>query len=159
MMSLVPTPWELWLLVGLVLGGAELHFGHYVLLAFGLGAWAAALAAGLGASFNLQVVTFILASCALVASSRTLFRRFLFPVSRGLPEGADALLGAEAVVVEPLSETAGTVRLHGTLWAARTLAGAIPPGERVRVERVEGLTLYVRRQEVPVWQALSTKGT
>ena len=39
----------------------------------------------------------------------------------------------------------GVVRINGELWSARSLAGAVDLGERVVVEKVEGLKLYVRR--------------
>ncbi len=39
----------------------------------------------------------------------------------------------------------GRVRIRGTTYTARILAGE--PGDRVRVESVEGMTLVVRRAE------------
>ena len=55
--------------------------------------------------------------------------------------GAEALVGAEAVVVTPLRPD-GQVRISGELWRARCEDGA-DVGERVRVVRVDGLTLEV----------------
>ena len=55
--------------------------------------------------------------------------------------GAEALVGATAVVVTPC-RPAGQVRVVGELWSARCDAGA-DAGATVRVERVEGLTLVV----------------
>jgi membrane protein implicated in regulation of membrane protease activity len=55
--------------------------------------------------------------------------------------GAEAMIGKEAEVVtrcHPLGE----VRVHGELWRASCDDGA-EPGERVRIERIEGLTLVV----------------
>ena len=41
----------------------------------------------------------------------------------------------------------GKAELRGTQWAARTSGSAtLPPGQRCRVERVEGLTLWVRAE-------------
>jgi membrane-bound serine protease (ClpP class) len=57
--------------------------------------------------------------------------------------GAEAMIGKEAEVVtrcHPLGE----VRVHGELWRASCGEGA-EPGERVRIERIEGLTLVVTR--------------
>jgi membrane-bound serine protease (ClpP class) len=51
--------------------------------------------------------------------------------------GVEALVGAEAEVVD-----ARFVRVAGELWQARNLEGR-RPGERVRVARVDGLTLEV----------------
>ncbi len=59
--------------------------------------------------------------------------------------GHEELVGAIAEVRTPLSPT-GRVWTGGTLWRAR-LAGAgapLQPGDRVKVEAVDGLTLVVR---------------
>lgn len=68
--------------------------------------------------------------------------------------GAELLPGADAEVTDALVageapgvEFSGMVRLRGELWRA-TAREAIPAGARVRVVRVEGLTLHVRPAEV-----------
>jgi membrane protein implicated in regulation of membrane protease activity len=55
--------------------------------------------------------------------------------------GAEALVGARAVVVTPCRPE-GQVRVAGELWRALCRAGA-DAGDVVQVERVEGLTLIV----------------
>jgi membrane protein implicated in regulation of membrane protease activity len=54
--------------------------------------------------------------------------------------GVEALVGRTAVVADD-----GWVRLNGELWRARGVEGA-QPGDRVVVERIDGLTLLVRRR-------------
>jgi membrane-bound serine protease (ClpP class) len=58
--------------------------------------------------------------------------------------GIEELVRETGKVVAPIAGAAnrGMVRVHGELWQA-TSAAAIPEGARVRVLRVEGLTLYV----------------
>ncbi|MGH9728671.1 MAG: NfeD family protein, partial [Candidatus Acidiferrales bacterium] len=66
--------------------------------------------------------------------------------------GADELLGAVGEIIEPvaLAGANGMVLIHGELW--RAAAGEpIPKGARVRVSRVQGLTLFV--EPVPVGSA------
>ena len=55
--------------------------------------------------------------------------------------GAEALLGASAVVVTPCRPI-GTVRVAGELWRARCEDGA-DRGDTVQVRSIEGLTLDV----------------
>ncbi len=55
--------------------------------------------------------------------------------------GAQALIGAEATVVEPCRPT-GQVRVNGEIWSARCEAGA-DRGETVRIVALENLTLLV----------------
>ncbi len=63
-----------------------------------------------------------------------------------LKTGVEAMVGQEAVVTEALSDPhGGTVRINGELWTARSLSGPVAEGERVTVEQVEGLKLWVRR--------------
>jgi membrane-bound serine protease (ClpP class) len=57
--------------------------------------------------------------------------------------GAEAMIGARAVVVAPCRPV-GRVRIQGELWEARCDAGA-DVGATVRVDRIEGLTLVVVR--------------
>lgn len=77
---------------------------------------------------------------------------------RSTPEhlvGPRAMLGQEAIVVDAISSSGdGTVRINGELWSARSLGDEMKVGERVRVEQVEGLKLWVRRpvasNELPI---------
>ncbi len=55
--------------------------------------------------------------------------------------GAEAMIGQEAEVVAACRPD-GQVRIAGELWQARCAAGA-GVGERVRIERLDGLTLVV----------------
>ena len=60
--------------------------------------------------------------------------------------GREELVGEEGVVTESASAVGGLgqVRVHGEIWRAAFLAqGLLPPGARVRVKEVKGLTLEV----------------
>jgi membrane protein implicated in regulation of membrane protease activity len=57
--------------------------------------------------------------------------------------GAEAMIGSEARVVERC-DPRGRVSYRGELWEAHCVDGA-EPGERVRIEAIEGLTLQVAR--------------
>jgi membrane protein implicated in regulation of membrane protease activity len=57
--------------------------------------------------------------------------------------GVETLVGATGTVVLPCRPI-GQVRVGGELWGAECEEGA-DVGETVRVERVDGLTLVVRR--------------
>lgn len=59
--------------------------------------------------------------------------------------GSEQLIGAGAEARSSI-DPEGQVWIEGALWRARLAAGAspVPPGDRVTVEAVEGLTLVVR---------------
>jgi membrane protein implicated in regulation of membrane protease activity len=145
-MDLTPTAWQLWIVAALVFGGLEIKLSGFVTLWFAVGALVAALAAALGLGINPQLVLFTGVSVALFSASRTIFKRAFMRSASPLKLGVEAMVGQEAVVTEALSEPhGGTVRINGELWTARSLAGPVAEGERVTVEQVEGLKLWVRR--------------
>jgi membrane-bound serine protease (ClpP class) len=61
--------------------------------------------------------------------------------------GVENLIGATGKATERLAPS-GQVRVLGELWEARSSA-ALPPGSRVRVVAVDGLTLEVEAVEEP----------
>jgi membrane-bound serine protease (ClpP class) len=66
--------------------------------------------------------------------------------------GTEELVGEEGVVTEPAATAGGLgqVRVHGEIWRAAFLAGALlPQGARVRVNKVQGLTLEVEPVSQP----------
>ena len=147
--------WQLWILAAIIGGALEMALPGFVVLWFAVGALAAALIAALGLGINVQLLVFMAVSLALFAGSRTLFKKAFMRTATQMKTGVEAMLGQEAVVTESLVEGhGGTVRINGELWTARSLAGPVAEGERVIVEQVEGLKLWVRRPsaalEVPL---------
>ena len=145
-MDLTPTDWQLWIIAAMVFGGLEMKLSGFVTLWFAIGSLAAALTAALGLGINFQLALFSVVSLALFAGSRTIFKEALMRSASTLKTGVEAMVGQEAVVTEALSDPhGGTVRINGELWTARSLSGPVAEGERVTVEQVEGLKLWVRR--------------
>jgi len=145
-MDLTPTDWQLWIAAALVFGALEIKLSGFVTLWFAVGALAAALAGGLGLGINSQLLLFTLVSLALFSASRTIFKRAFMRSASPMKVGVEAMVGQEAVVTESLSDPhGGTVRINGELWTARSLSGPVAEGERVTVEQVDGLKLWVRR--------------
>jgi membrane-bound serine protease (ClpP class) len=92
-------------------------------------------------------LTLILTMAALTAAF------FAFAVGAGIraqaqkvQTGREGLLGAVGVARSDLTP-AGTVFVQGELWSAESEDGVIPAGARVRVARVSGLHLRVRKEE------------
>ena len=153
--------WILWTILGVVLVIAEVFTPGFVLLWFGVGALAAALAAFLGAGLAAQFFLFIAVSAALTALSRTLFVNYFGGGEEepdGLRMGAASLPGQIGTVVTSsqgaLNE--GAVKVYGSVWTAYPAEGEEPleAGDRVVVERLQGASLYVRRADaIPEWRA------
>src|SRR5215210_6713796 len=77
--------WILWTVLGVILIIAEVFTPGFVLLWFGVGALAAALASFLGAGVAGQFLIFIALSSILTALSRTIFVNYF--TGRDEPEG------------------------------------------------------------------------
>ena len=152
--------WILWTLLGVTLIIAEMFTAGFVLLWFGVGALAAALAGFLGAGLAAQFIIFIAVSSLLTALSRTIFVKYF--AGSGDPDelkmGAAALPGQVGTVVTSsqgaLNE--GAVKVFGSVWTAYPAEGEPPleAGDRVVVERLQGASIYVRRAGgLPEWRA------
>ncbi len=137
--------WWMWVLVGVALLAVELLTpGGFFALFFGVGAIAVGVLelVGLGAPGWLQWVLWSVLSLALVVGVRRRLRGVL--TSRG-PRVHD-LVGETAVLLDDLPPR-GLVRaeLRGTPWEVRSDSqDLLRRGQRCRVERVDGLTLWVR---------------
>ena len=76
-----------------------------------------------------------------------LFREKLLQLTRGRPsESVDSLVGEVAVPLEDISvNSVGKAEMRGTSWNTRNVGDKpLARGQRCRVERVEGLTIFVR---------------
>ena len=145
------TPSLAWLLLGLLLLAVELFTpGGFYLLFFGVGALlvgglSAALPNTFAPPFPLQVAIFLLISIA----GLVLFRNALvvkFGRRSFASSEVDNLSDTVGIALEDLMPGgAGKVELRGAAWSARN-TGSVPlsRGQRCSVERVDGLTLWVR---------------
>lgn len=144
--------WIFWAILGAILIVAEIFTTGFVLLWFGIGALAAALAGLVGIdSIPLQFLIFAIVSIGLTAASRTIFVNYFSREKSGgdLKSGADSLPGKIGTVVSSsrgaLNE--GAVKVFGSTWTAYPVEGEEPleAGDRVEVERIQGASIYVRR--------------
>jgi inner membrane protein len=139
--------WWLWLLFGIALLLVELITpGGFYFFFFGMGAVGVAVLAGLGMAGPpwMQWLLFGVFSVASLAVFRKPLQQRLRKntVSREV----DALVGEVAVALDEIGiQELGKAELRGTSWNAQNVGeSAIPKGRRCRVERVKGLTLYIR---------------
>src|SRR6266513_5972129 len=144
--------WIFWTLLGAILIVAEIFTTGFVLLWFGIGALAAALAGLLGVnSIIAQFLIFAIVSIGLTAASRTIFVNYFSREKSGgdLKSGVAALPGKVGTVVSSSRGAMheGAVKVFGSTWTAYPADGEEPleAGDRVVVERIQGASIYVRR--------------
>jgi membrane protein implicated in regulation of membrane protease activity len=140
-------PWWSWLVIGfLLLAGEMLTPGGFYLLFFGLGALAVGLLGlvGLEGPIWLQWILFsVLSVGALVLLRPRLLGRMRTP-SESVEDGPVGELARAEVHIDP--GDVGRGELRGTTWTLQNVGDTpLSPGDRCRVERVDGLTLHVRK--------------
>ena len=117
---------------------------HLVSIWFAAGALVAAVAALLNAAVWLQVLLFLVVSCLILALMWPFVKKFLNP---GLKKtNIDSVIGTEGLVIADIDDLGarGQVKLGSMEWTARSATGdAIPVGTRIRVDRIEGVKVFV----------------
>jgi len=115
---------------------------------FAVGALGALVCALLGGNVWLQIGTFLVLSGVSMALVRPLAKRFLTPGYSAT--NADRVIGEDAVVIQEINNLLGQgqVKIAGQSWTARSQDDSvIPAGETVKVLRIEGVKVFVARQE------------
>jgi membrane protein implicated in regulation of membrane protease activity len=141
--------WWLWVLLGLGLLALEMATpGGFFALFFGVSALVVGVLVGAGAGGPgwVQWLLFSLISVAALLTLRRPLQSRLNAGVRGLP--VDSLLASTAVALEELPAGGiGKVELRGSAWSARNNSDrALAKGQRCTVEKVDGLTLWVRAE-------------
>ena len=141
------SPIFLWLALFVVFLIVEAGTVALVSIWFALGALAALVSCALGADMWLQITVFLVVSLVLLAVLWKRVRNKLTTTKTNV----DSMIGAEGYVTEAIDNLSytGRVKLGGITWAARSTSGAgIPVGTLVKVERVEGVKVFVSPAEV-----------
>lgn len=140
--------WLTWAALGVLVGLIELASGELIFLMFGIAAFTAALAAGLGAPIAIQLALFGVMSVALLALVRP---RIAARVHDGpsLPTGQHGLVGQLAIVDEHVSRHGGRVLIGDVLWSARPIdpEATYEPGDELLVADIDGAIARVVRKE------------
>ena len=141
------SPIFLWLALFVVFLIVEAGTVALVSIWFALGALAALVSCVLGAEMWLQITGFLVVSLVLLA---LLWKRVRSKLTT-TKTNVDSMIGAEGYVTEAIDNLSytGRVKLGGITWAARSTSGAgIPVGTLVKVERIEGVKVFVSPAEV-----------
>ena len=141
----------IWLILLIAFVMAEAATVSVVSLWFAAGALAALIAAMLGAQLWLQVVLFAVVSAVLLVALRPWIKKFFTP--KLTRTNVDAVIGKEALVTVAIDniQATGQIKLNGVEWTARSTDGApIAVGSRVRVDKIEGVKVFVTPLEIHV---------
>jgi membrane protein implicated in regulation of membrane protease activity len=142
--------WWMWMILGLVLLACEMITpGTFFFMFLGISGLLAGLAALLVPGMPAWAPWLLFS--VFSAISLAFFRKPLmekFKLSGKHAPKVDALTGETAVALDDIAPGAmGKVELRGAAWSARNI-GELPVkrSERLKVDRVDGLTLCIRSQ-------------
>ena len=145
--------WEaiFWLIAMVVFAVAEAMTVSLVSIWFAVGSLGAIIVALLGGGLVFQVTVFLALAVALLLSLRGIVRKHFTP--RVTRTNVDSVIGATGVVLTPVNNIAalGQVQINGIEWSARSSNNShIPAGTLVKVDRIEGVKVFVTAVEESV---------
>jgi len=136
--------WFIWLIVGIIFLVLEIFTPGFVVSIIGAGLILTGIFSLIVKNLQLEIIFFIITLVLLFVFLRPLLLKF---VSKGSKESnVFSLVGKECLVEEEINNlnNSGYVKISGDHWKARsTDDSVIPVNNKVRVERIEGNTLYV----------------
>jgi hypothetical protein len=136
----------LWMIGGVILLIAEIMAPGVFLVWIGIAAIVTGLFAllfGIGVAGQLGLFA-LYAVVAVLAGKRFYAVREVEHSGPRLNNPSERLIGRRVVVVQPVDEDSGRVRVGDSEWSAR--GGPAQPGERVRITGVEGNCLIVEAE-------------
>ena len=138
-----------WLVLTVVLLLAEAATVTLISLWFAAGALAAMAMALVGGGIWLQVLAFLVVSAVALTALRPLTRKYLTP--KLTATNIDSVIGSVGIVTATIDNigATGQVKLNGMEWSARSTSGeSIPAGIKVRVDKIEGVKVFVSPAEI-----------
>ncbi|HMT89122.1 MAG TPA: NfeD family protein [Dermatophilaceae bacterium] len=142
--------WLIWIVVALGLGALELATVDFTFLMLAGGALGGSAAAAVGAPFPVQAIVAAASAIVLLGVVRPAAHRRFRTHRPPTSIGVGGYRGRLAVVLETVTPTAGSVRIGGETWSARTDShDVLAPGEHATVLDIDGATAVVERADSP----------
>ena len=118
---------------------------------FAAGALAAMIVSLLGGQIWLQTAVFLVVSAGLLLLLRPMAKKHFTP--KLTKTNVDSVIGSTGFVTAAIDNVAasGQVKLGAMFWTARSTSGSpIAEGTLIRVDRIEGVKVFVSPAEVKV---------
>jgi inner membrane protein len=141
--------WWIWIVLGCALLLLELATpGGFYFIFFGASALVVGLLAGAGIT-STDWVEWLLFSVFAIGATAVFRKPLLQKFGTAVGGEVDSLVGETATAMEPIHPGGiGKAEMRGTSWKACNASGeSFVRGQRLRVERVDGLTIFVRSAE------------
>ena len=139
--------WQAWLLLGIIFLILELTNGDFFIMCFAIGSVFAAIASAVSDSLVVQIITFAVFTLLSLAFVRPVALRWLHKNEDTRVSNADALIGREGRVSEPIPAGGyGRVAIDGDDWKAESADGSeIAKDEKVTVVGRESIIITITK--------------
>lgn len=134
----------IWLILLIACLWVEISTVTLVSIWFSLGAVAALIVEWTGGGLGFQLFVFVAVSAGTLLLLRPITRRYFTP--KLAKTNIDAVIGATGMVIKTINNdlSQGQVKLAGMEWTARSTTGEeIPEGTKIRVDKIEGVKVFV----------------
>ena len=138
----------IWLVLMVVFVCMEANTVTLVSVWFAVGSLGAMLISLLHGPVWLQIVVFFVLAVGTLSLLRPFLRKYIKP--KVVKTNVDAVIGSTGYVQQTIDNlsASGQVKLGAMYWTARSTSGeVIPEGTLVKVERIEGVKVFVTPAE------------
>ena len=135
-----------WIILGIIVFVLDIATSSFLFIWFSLGAFAAMIAALLGAAVGLQIIIFLAVSIVTISIGYPWARKkFKSSVTR-TPLMEETYIGKVLKAEEDIEER-GKAKLGGVYWAVLNKGNTIKKGESFRIVEFEGNKLIIEKEE------------
>lgn len=141
----------IWLMLMVIFLCMEASTVAVVSLWFAAGALTAMILSLFSVSLWIQIAVFLAVSVLLLLLLRSVVKKYITP--KLIRTNVDALVGQNGFVTVSIDNrtATGQVKLGAMYWSARsTGSDTISEGTYIRVDRIEGVKVFVSPVEIPV---------
>lgn len=138
--------WHIWIIAALLLFIVEMLTTGFAVVCLSIGCVGGAVASLLGASIEVQLLSFAVVSFVALAAVRPILKRSFYKGGEKVRTNADAMIGRRGVVCNAIDAVSGRVIIDGVDWRAVSYDGVtIAEGEQVEVVAIDSVVLTVKK--------------
>jgi membrane protein implicated in regulation of membrane protease activity len=134
----------LWVIIGIMALAVDVASSAFLFIWFTVGAITSIIAALLGYSFTVQLITFVAVSVLFLAVGYPLVKKTIKKTVVKIPTTEQGYIGREFSVDEDVLDKA-TIKIDGIYWTVKNEGELIKKGDRVKVIGIEGNKIVIRK--------------
>ena len=142
--------WHIWIIIGIIFFIIEIFTPAFFFASLGIGAFITSIAAYYDYSMPAQISVLSGGTFIVFIGVRPLLKLLQSTKGDNRTTGVNALIGQKAIVIKQIDNANnwGRIKLGGEEWKACSINGDIlEESYLVVVEKIEGVTAYVRHAE------------